>query len=219
MKTSILSFLFLSFFVFSSCQKGDEIKDDEFKGSKDWDGKDKDDDEKGNKCFDLVYPVTYNMPDGSTATGDNEDDVWTAIKAWYEDHPDSAGKPTLQYPVDILWEDGTNETITDEGAMILAKKDCDDEKDEDYICEWDGSKVADTDIWEEYIVEELVTSEDCDCIVGGIVKYTKADSDFAFVIYYGKGECDGWAHLVTYYEGEDKKPKKCKFKTACNDGE
>ena len=129
MKLSILSFFVLSLFVFSSCQKGDGIKDDKWKETKDWDGKDKDGDEKGSKCFELVYPVTYNMPDGSTATGDNEEEVWTAIKAWFKDHPDSAGKPSLQYPVEVLWEDGTNETIADEEAMILAKKDCDDDKD------------------------------------------------------------------------------------------
>ena len=96
--------------------------------------------------------------------------------------------------------------------------DKDKDGDED-ICEWDASKVADTEIWEEFIIEPLETSDDCDCIVGGVVKYAKIDANFAYVIYYGKGECDGWAHLVTYYNAEDKKPKKCKFKTACNDEE
>ena len=41
------------------------------------------------------------------------------------------------------------------------------------ICEWDGSKVSDTDVWQEYIVEELVTDEVCGCIVEGVVKYHK----------------------------------------------
>ena len=131
MKLSILSFFMLSMLMFSSCQKGDDIKNDKLKETKDWD----------------------------------------------------------------------------------SEKDMDDVG----ICEWDGSKVSDLEIWEEYIVEELVTNEECGCIVEGVVKYVKIDTDFAFEIYYGKGECDNWAYLVTYYEGDDKKIKKCKFEMDCDD--
>jgi hypothetical protein len=96
-------------------------------------------------------------------------------------------------------------------------KDYDKDKNELTICDWDGSKVADTEIWEEYIVEPLVTSEACgSCIVEGIVKYVKINTDFAYVIYYGKGECDNWAYLVTYYDGESKKTEKCKFQLDCD---
>ncbi len=88
-------------------------------------------------------------------------------------------------------------------------------KDDLEICEWDGTKVSDTDIWEEYIVEPLVTNDECGCIVGGVVKYVKIGSDFAFMIYYGKGECNNWAYLVTYYDDDVKKAKKCKFQMDC----
>ena len=68
----------------------------------DWDR----DDDKGDwKCFDLVLPVTYVMPDGSTITvsSDDEDD-WVQLKAWYDANPNSEEKPALQYPVDILFQ-------------------------------------------------------------------------------------------------------------------
>ena len=94
------------------------------------------------------------------------------------------------------------------GDDIKDTKEWGDDKDTENICEWDGSKITNTDIWEEYILEELVTSDECDCIVGGVVKYHKIDTNFAYVIYYGKGECDGWAHLVTYYDGDNKKTEK-----------
>ena len=92
------------------------------------------------------------------------------------------------------------------------------DKDDVKVCDWDGSKVSDPEVWEEYIIEDLITNEKCGCIVEGIVKYVKIDTDFAYVIYYGKGECDGYAHLVTYYEEDDKKETKCKIELNC-DGE
>ncbi len=212
MKRSFFSLLALTLFIFSSCEKGQDIKNDKWKETKDWDGKDKEDKDKSN-CFDLVYPISYIMPDGSTITGD-EKEVETAIKAWYEANPDSAEKPVLNYPVDIVWEDGATETIENEEAMIDIKEGCEDDES---ICEWDGSKVADPEVWEEYIVEPLVINEECGgCIVEGVVKYVKIDTDFAYVIYYGKGECDEWAYLVTYYDGDEKKAKKCKFKLDCD---
>ena len=97
----------------------------------------------------------------------------------------------------------------------LDKSDQKETKDELKTCDLDGSKVADTAIWEEYIVEPLVTDEDCGCIVEGVVKYVKIDTDFAYVIYYGKGECDAWAYLVSYYGDDDKKTEKCKFELVC----
>ena len=57
-------------------------------------------DEKG-KCFELVYPISYTMPDGTVISG-NEEELKQAMDAWYEDHPDSNAKPELQYPVEII---------------------------------------------------------------------------------------------------------------------
>lgn len=76
------------------------------------------------RCFELVYPISWTMPDGSTADMNGEGD-WDAIKAWYEDHPESEEKPDLNYPVDIVYEDGTNQTVGDENEMESIKEDCD----------------------------------------------------------------------------------------------
>ena len=89
MKLSIYSFLILAIFAFASCEKGELNKD----------GKEK----EKEACFELVYPVTYTMPDDTTISGDDEKTAWTAIKVWYEANPDSEEKPALQYPVDILF--------------------------------------------------------------------------------------------------------------------
>ena len=71
------------------------------KDKSDW-GRDED---KGDwKCFDLVLPVTYVMPDRSTITVENEND-WDALKDWYEANPESEEKPELQFPVNVEFDD------------------------------------------------------------------------------------------------------------------
>ena len=84
------------------------------------------DDDRDRACFALVYPVTFIMPDGSAITvADRED--WAELKAWYEANPDSEERPTLQYPVDITYRDGTTQTINNDEEMRIAKEDCRDE--------------------------------------------------------------------------------------------
>jgi hypothetical protein len=84
--------------------------------------KDKKDEGKEN-CFELVYPVTWLMTDGSTITMTDVKD-WDGIKTWYEANPNSEEKPSLNYPVDIEFKDGTLQTVNDENEMGIAKKEC-----------------------------------------------------------------------------------------------
>ena len=85
-------------------------------------------DKKDWKCFDLVLPVTFNMPDGSTITVTIDDeDGWAELKDWYEYNSDSEERPAIQYPVDILirTEDGeTTVTINNQGEMEAAEEEC-----------------------------------------------------------------------------------------------
>ncbi|MCP4724095.1 MAG: hypothetical protein GY863_03615 [bacterium] len=68
------------------------------------------------KCFDLVFPVTFIMPDGSTITVENKDGL-TAIKSWREANPDFTERPVLQFPVDIVLKDGTTVTVNSDEEM------------------------------------------------------------------------------------------------------
>ena len=100
----------------------------------DWDR----DDDKGDwKCFDLVLPVTYVMPDGSTITvSSNDDDNWAELKAWYEANPESEEKPALQYPVDISFESregSTTLTVTNDEEMKNSYGRCGGGRDDDNI--------------------------------------------------------------------------------------
>ena len=58
------------------------------------------------ECFSLQFPVLFNMPDGSLVTIESDDEEsWAEIKAWYETNRDSEEKPTMQFPVEILFDE------------------------------------------------------------------------------------------------------------------
>ena len=92
------------------------------------------DDKDGFKCFELLLPVTFVMPDGSSITVEDENG-YMAVRAWYENNSDSNEKPTLQYPVNIIYRDGSTKTINNAEEMKSTKADCrkwdDDKKDWD----------------------------------------------------------------------------------------
>ena len=91
--------------------------------------RDRDRDWDRQECFELVFPVTYIMPDGSTyeISSDEDESGWEELKEWYDSNPDSDQRPELQYPVDIItWENEESVTITinSEEEMIAAKEEC-----------------------------------------------------------------------------------------------
>ena len=89
-------------------------------------------DKGGFKCFELVLPITFIMPDVSTITVEDENG-YMAVRDWYANNSDSKEKPTLQYPVNIIYRDGDTQTINNNEEMGNTKADCrkwdDDKKD------------------------------------------------------------------------------------------
>ena len=89
-------------------------------------------DDDNRECFELVLPVSFVMPDGSTITVEN-DSGWVDLRNWYETNPDSEGRPELQYPVDILFDDETV-TINNAEEMNMVKRECWEYEDEGREC-------------------------------------------------------------------------------------
>ena len=118
-------------------------------------------DDDNRECFELVFPVTYLMPDGSTITVENGED-WDSIKDWYDANPNAEERPELQYPVDIVFDDETV-TINNAEEMNMVKRECWEYEDEGRECFAlvypvtfimpDGSSIVvatdDEDGWEE----------------------------------------------------------------------
>jgi len=87
------------------------------------------------QCFDLIFPITFEMPDGSTITVETDDEEgWNELKDWYDDNPGyEEVMPEFQYPVDIIYrtEDGDlTVTINNEEEMLAAKNACREEWNE-----------------------------------------------------------------------------------------
>ncbi len=107
-----------------------DLEGRELRGS----GRARDEDENDREqCFELVYPVTFIMPDRSTITIDNEED-WGGIRSWYEANPESEERPVLQYPVEIMFDEEEPLMVDDEDEMRRVYAYCDGEDEYDREC-------------------------------------------------------------------------------------
>ena len=141
---------------------------------RDWD--------RERECFELVYPVTYVLPDGSTIEiSDEEDEAgWESLKSWYEANPESEERPSLQYPVDIVYEseeseDGETVTINSEDEMMVAKGEC-------------------REMWGE---EDWEEEEECYAFVYPI---SFLMPDGSTIEISSEGDEAGWMSIREYYE-------------------
>jgi hypothetical protein len=142
MNQSIFTLFILALFTFTACQKQDLVKEKDMLFEKEVVKSEKDEDqlcEYGKHednyvagCFDFVYPVSYNMPDGTTLFGANDEAIDIAVKNWYVANSDVFEKPRLNFPVDIKWEaDGAIETLQSDADLQRAKDSCSDEQGEE----------------------------------------------------------------------------------------
>ncbi|MEL6846197.1 MAG: hypothetical protein AAFP02_23560, partial [Bacteroidota bacterium] len=71
-------------------------------------------------CFDFTYPVTLEMPDGSTQTANSDEELEAIFETWFEENgEDAETEPELIFPIDvILLESGDTETLTSEEDLI-----------------------------------------------------------------------------------------------------
>ena len=97
---SLISLLNMIFVYFD--QEGEILFDDEF-----------DEDNNGEydvfnewenfMCFDVEFPISVNMPDGSELSISNEDELLDAIEAYYEMSEEYDGSPEINYPINIIF--------------------------------------------------------------------------------------------------------------------
>jgi FlgD Ig-like domain len=74
-------------------------------------------------CFNFVYPINYLMPDETIITIEHGRD-WDALKLWYREHPDVREDAVLQYPVEIIFRDGTTIVVNSDEEMRRVKARC-----------------------------------------------------------------------------------------------
>ncbi len=108
--------------------KSDDKKDDD---GKDDDGKDDKSDKDGKKdgkkdrkknCFYLEYPVSLELPDGSTIEVNDKKEAIDSLKKWYNQNPDVKEKANLVFPVSIYWVEKKEKTKYDVESEIEMKE-------------------------------------------------------------------------------------------------
>ena len=135
---SLFGFLiFLIFLSFSACESSDPDKfDDEDliemeSQDEEQDGHEEDDEHDEEDCFEFVFPISYEMPDGSTLTGNDEEEIDDLIDDWYESNGDVDLEPELLYPVQIISGDRILDVNSEEDLERLYEELCKDEEDDD----------------------------------------------------------------------------------------
>ena len=102
---------------------GDDYKD--WYGERDGFDRDEFGEKRGWKCFEIVYPITIMMPDGSTYTIDSEEDAdLDAVKNYYEDNEGAEERPSIVFPVNIIDNEGETKTISSEDEMEGSYRQC-----------------------------------------------------------------------------------------------
>ena len=108
--------------------KNDDKKDDDGKDDDDeYDKSDKDGKKDGKKdrkknCFYLEYPVSLELPDGSTIKVNDKKEAMESLKKWYNQNPDVKEKANLIFPVSIYWVEKKEKTKYDIESEIEMKE-------------------------------------------------------------------------------------------------
>ena len=82
--------------------------------------------EKRNwNCFDIVYPITIMLPNGSSYLIDSEEDSdLETIKSYYEENQGADERPSIIFPVNIIDHEGETKAINSEEEMEDAYRHC-----------------------------------------------------------------------------------------------
>jgi hypothetical protein len=87
---------------------------------------------QGDVCFRPVYPLTVELPDGSTVTGENPRALQLRVRAWKAENRGSEERPKLKFPIEVEYEDGSKVTVNSAEEMKALKEECSaDEEDDD----------------------------------------------------------------------------------------
>ena len=135
------------------------------------------------ECFTLEFPVSFNMPDGSLVTVEADDEEnWAEIKTWYETNQDSEERPTMQFPIGILFDEESL-VIENQEEMRSAYQECYPKRDG----EWSRDR-DETCFYLVYPVTYIMPD-------GSTISVTSDDED-------------GWSDLKDWYEeNEDSEDK------------
>ncbi|RMG88667.1 MAG: hypothetical protein D6714_00330 [Bacteroidetes bacterium] len=75
-------------------------------------------------CYELVFPVTLEFPDGTTAEVNDYDEMRDLLKDWKQNNMGVKDHPVFVFPIEMISEDGETITVASRDELIELKKAC-----------------------------------------------------------------------------------------------
>jgi len=75
------------------------------------------------KCFELKLPVSFTMPDSTVIVVSNRTD-YIKIRRWHLAHPRVLKKSSINFPINIIFKDGSEKEIANMTELAEAKSNC-----------------------------------------------------------------------------------------------
>lgn len=77
-----------------------------------------------NLCFEIVFPVTVEYPNGDTETVTSVEGLSGLFFTWQQNNPQSHNRPTIVMPFSVILEDGTEESIESKQELRALLDEC-----------------------------------------------------------------------------------------------
>lgn len=76
-------------------------------------------------CFDIVFPMTIQFPDGTTTEAADRQALHQLIRVWRQNNPDATERPHLVFPITVkMTDDGTIVTVNSREELRALKAGC-----------------------------------------------------------------------------------------------
>jgi hypothetical protein len=87
-----------------------------------------------NGCYELVFPVSMKLPDGTSATFNSYDEMKASLKSFHQRRPkghggnrpprDSGSRPEFVFPFSVISQDGTTQVINNQDELHTLREAC-----------------------------------------------------------------------------------------------
>lgn len=77
-----------------------------------------------SQCLDIVFPITYELVDGTQVSGESKEEIREAIQLWKETNPDTRPEAELLFPIEVVNAEGETITVEDLETLKAMKKEC-----------------------------------------------------------------------------------------------
>ncbi|MBK9336797.1 MAG: hypothetical protein IPM98_09490 [Lewinellaceae bacterium] len=79
----------------------------------------------GLSCFEVVFPITIEFPDGTTAEAGDRQAVHQLLRVWMQNNPGVPARPKVTFPLTVkMADDGSLVTVDSPEALRRLKADC-----------------------------------------------------------------------------------------------